>query len=127
MIDRDARKMLSKNLKALVEGTITTDQFFRSMPLSGEDRATKAIWGYGDALYSDITEYTLKGRYAVDNETKDLVQRCILFLETDLEYMWPDQPESFGINVVLMGFALGVIGVILNIIAQTLNFFFYLF
>lgn len=116
MIDKNSRKLLAKNLKDLVEGTITTDQFCFSKPKSENDRAVDSIWAFGDSLYSDATEYTLQGKYAVRGISCDLAQRCILFLETDLEYMWPDQPKSavgymipvcflWIINIILINFS----------------------
>jgi hypothetical protein len=96
MIDRDARNALAEKLTALVEGVITNDQFLQSRPETGRDRAVDEIWRFGDSLYSDIAPYRLVGRNAISDDVRDVVQRCILFLQSDLEYMWPVYPDNIG-------------------------------
>lgn len=96
MIDRDSRNTLAENLAALAEGTITNDQFLQSRPETGHDRAVDEIWRFGDSLYSDIAPYRLVGRNALSDDVRNVVQRCILFLQSDLEYEWPDFPYNIG-------------------------------
>src|SRR5271163_1161583 len=38
---------------------------------------------------STTSEHTLTGKHALTNEGRAIVERCLLFLKSDLEFQWP--------------------------------------
>lgn len=92
MIDRAARDQLSSNLRRLIAGAITNDQFEDSTPASDRDAAILAITDMSWLLYSDMKEHPLTGRHGIDPNSSREVLRWILFLDSDFEYRWPRIP-----------------------------------
>jgi hypothetical protein len=90
-IDRHSRNQLAEAIRALASGLITNDEFERKrMPHSRIDPAINEIFSSGAwFLYSDMKEYRLKGQEKLDDQTKRVVARWVLFLKTDLPYQWP--------------------------------------
>jgi len=100
-------------LKKLVEGKITNDEFFSLELGSHEDRAAFEIWKFGTTLCHDLYPTRLKGTHALSEGLKQTVRRCILFLDTDLEFEWP--PISTGSIcywLFLFGAVLEALGVV---------------
>lgn len=89
MIDRAARDQLSRNLKLLVSGNITNDQFERGAPTREEDAAIMAFTDMAWLLYSDMKEHRLVGWHSIQPSNRREVLRWILFLDGNLEYCWP--------------------------------------
>jgi hypothetical protein len=89
MIDRAARDQLSGNLRHLIAGGITNDQFERGTPVNDGDPAIWAITDMSWLLYSDMKEHRLVGRHSLAPVWKREVLRWILFLDGDFEYRWP--------------------------------------
>ena len=78
-------------MRALVAGLITNDEFEdKRLPHSKEDPAISEVFSKGVwLLYSDLEKYRLSGVHRLDEKTKYVVARWILFLKTDLPYEWP--------------------------------------
>lgn len=89
MIDRAARDQLSRNLRLLISGKISNDEFEESVPATGEDAAIKAFTDMAWLLYSDTREHRLVGRHSIHPAERREVLRWILFLDSDSEYRWP--------------------------------------
>ena len=87
MIDRPARNQLSRNIRLLVSGKISSDQFEDSIPETS-DAAIMAFAGMTWLLYSDVSGHRLVGRYA-ESRTRREVLRWVLFLDSDFHYSWP--------------------------------------
>jgi hypothetical protein len=95
MIDRVARDRLAEDLRHLVAGQITNDQFEnRRAPSS--DAAVREIQLAAWKLYDDLREHKLTGRDAPSPDDKHLTAKCMLFLKTDLEYEWPEEAGLSG-------------------------------
>ncbi len=68
---------------------ISNDEFENSIPES-EDKAIKEVFLNGGCLlYSDMKDYKLKGKDALDKVVKKEVARWVLFLKSNYEYSWP--------------------------------------
>lgn len=110
MLDAELRKSLSQEVRRLVTGRMTNDDFddvyYRSY-ISAGDRAISEIALSCYCLYnSDLMfPYRLRGSYAVDEGTRVAVARSVLFLRSGLEYEWPSFPDSPTLRV-LAGFAM---------------------
>lgn len=91
MVDRAARDRLANDLWRLVNGEMTNDQFMDSDPDKSLDAGVLAIWEFSDSLYHDMYPYRLKGAHAVELECRDVAERAVLFLHSELEYEWPKE------------------------------------
>lgn len=100
MIDRDVRHELSQDLRRLVTGRMTNDEFdeaFCERYAQSADVAIREISRFGAGLYSSnaLLPYRLRGPHAVDSRTRRKCAYAVLFLQTNLEYAYPETPESF--------------------------------
>jgi hypothetical protein len=124
VIDRETRASLAIDLRRLVTGRMTNDDFddcyFETYEAS-KDRAVHAISSFGYGLYSSGVEtYRLRRWYAVDAETKARAARCLLFLRRENEYEWPPWPDNrqwsgFQMAALYLGMAAGVVIVLLGV------------
>ena len=110
MIDREARKLLAHDVRRLVTGRMTNDSFddvYYDRYESSGDRAVSEISSFCYSLYSSdvLFPFRLRGRHAVDNETRSTAARSVLFLRSGYEYEWPPRPDSPGLRM-LAGVAL---------------------
>ncbi len=118
MVDREKRAHLGQALTQLVEGTITNNEF-NDLDQSWEcaDRAVRTIGEYFVELCTDEREYRLTGAAALDPGNAAMADRCCLFLQTDLEYEWPEAPST-AVQAVVGGAAIFLVlplGVVLLI------------
>lgn len=106
MIDRPARDAAATALRRFMEGAISNREFARLYPARSEDPAIRAIDVHIWFCYSDLTEYALSGKHALSDDSRVLFERCISFLETDLEYRWPRTEFKLRYGILrLLGFA----------------------
>ena len=112
MVDRAARNKLAEAIRALASGLITNDEFEdKRLPHSKEDTAISEVFSKGAwLLYSDLEEYSLSGFHQLDEKTKSVVARWVLFLRTDLPYEWPVSNIGQGLlrfiaNILTLGAA----------------------
>jgi hypothetical protein len=89
MIDRAARDQLSRNLKLLISGRISNDGFEDAIPET-KDLAIAACADMASLLYSDMKAHRLAGHHSIGPADRREVLRWILFLDSDLEYLWPE-------------------------------------
>jgi len=92
VVDAVARSRLRESLALLIDGQLTTDEFttvYWEMEHS-PDMGVAEIGLFGWGLYNDGDwPFRLKGDNAVDAATRSIAERCLQFLETDLEFCWP--------------------------------------
>ena len=89
MVDRKSRDILAENIRHLLAGLITNDEYEDSVSsVNKKDLVVKellvAIW----TLYSDEHEHKLNIEKFSKEDNKTFA-RFILFLKTDQEYKWP--------------------------------------
>lgn len=89
MVDRTARDIAGDAIQDFVRGSISNREYERRFPTTKDDPALRAIYTSLWFCYSDVSEHTLTGKHALNNEGHAHVDRCILFLRTDLEFQWP--------------------------------------
>lgn len=90
MVDRAARDKLADDLTALIDGRMKTGKFTALGLEDASDHALVEAWRFGWALYSDdVGPSRLSGRHAVKAADREIAERCVLFLKTDLAYAWP--------------------------------------
>ena len=92
MIDTDSRRNAAELIERFRDGEISNFEFADSWPrYDGRDRALKAVETMLWRSYSDLDEHTLAEEgHELTSEVRDIFDRCILFLRSDLEYQWPE-------------------------------------
>ena len=84
-MDRASRLKAANLIQDFRQGKITNDEFIHAFPRS-DDKAIQAINSMLWFCYSDLREHRLTGKHALTVEREMLVDRCILFLNSDFEY-----------------------------------------
>lgn len=123
MVDNKLRHRLSQDLRRLITGRMSNDDFddqYYDAYCISKDLAVREISRFGWSLYSsDLPmSYRLRGKYAVNDESRATAARAVLFLQTDLEYSYPETNETAGdaligcawFNGSLVGIAFLIIG-----------------
>jgi hypothetical protein len=96
MVDRRARDILSEQLRHLVSGQITNDEFLYRTPTRTQDAGFWAVEDQAYLCYSDLYTHKLTESHALTKSGRQSISRSILFLHSDLEYQWPKHPcEGF--------------------------------
>jgi hypothetical protein len=90
MINREKRDLARCLIEKFLACQITNDDFVNAYPCrEKKDRVIVAIydrlWGFWD----DRHTHALTGKHDLDPEARKLFERCIAFLNSDLEYEWP--------------------------------------
>lgn len=89
MVNADKREIAAQVLQRFLDGSITNDEFEDEFPRDQRDPVLVTIrhcvWGH----YSDLSRHKLTGKYAPTPEAKALLERCLLFLKSNLEFEWP--------------------------------------
>jgi hypothetical protein len=89
MIDRSARDILIANLSDFMNGEITNDEFVNRLHRTKDPAIHEIHISFVWFLYDDLHKHKMTGRYAPNDKCQRIVERCILFLKTNLEYEWP--------------------------------------
>jgi len=100
MVDTKARTIFSRALARFAKGAITNFEYEREFesqfPADTNDLAILRIRDKIACLYSDLNEHKLDGDRSPVAEVRAVIDRCILFLHTDLEYEWPERKTLVG-------------------------------
>ena len=121
-MDIELRRRLSQDLRRLVTGRISNDEFDEIHQRCSEsnEEAVRSIAEFGYGLYSSelLLPYRLTGFHAVGPATRRTAARCVLFLRSELSYEWPALPERWFLGLLLgMSVMVGIpTGLILSII-----------
>ncbi len=105
MVDPDLRQSLSQDVRRLVTGRMTNDDFddvYYERYDSSDDRAVREISEFCYCLYSSdlLFPLRLRGRHSLDADTKCTCTRAILFLRSCREYEWPPFPDNIGLRML---------------------------
>jgi hypothetical protein len=89
VINREKRAIAKQMVESFAAGTITSDEMDNDFPRDKNDPALGGIWERLWFLWDDFHDHTLTGKYAPSLVERAMMERCIAFLESDLEYEWP--------------------------------------
>ncbi len=89
MVDRAKRDAARDILRNFIDCKITNDEFHAQFLGSEHDLALRAIRSTVWMLYSDLHRHKLTGRHEPNAKTRAMLERCVLFLDSDLEFEWP--------------------------------------
>jgi hypothetical protein len=88
LVDRRNRDAGAGVLRDFIDGKITNDEFMSKFPKSA-DPSLQAIYYFAWGQFSDLRVHKLTGRDAPQPERLAFLERCYLFLTSDLEFEWP--------------------------------------
>lgn len=89
MVDRTKRNEGLRVLRDLLEGRITNDEFVSQFPRGRHDPGLGAILQAAWMQFSDLRVHKLTGRDSPAPGPRAILERCCVFLGTDLEFEWP--------------------------------------
>lgn len=98
MVDRDARDKYSEIVIKFASGQMSNFDFEKKVPLSNDaviDDIFKTLW----CFYDDFKKHHLSGDSALSEEALSHIERWIIFLKSDEEYMWPSNVSCPGFFV----------------------------
>lgn len=109
MVDRKARDELAEQIRHLVAGQISNDEFEDRLPESTDTAIWEIFWNGAWGLYDDLSEHKLCGSQRIEKNDRRDIARWVLFLKTDLEYEWPPfPPKPQLLNMLLSVLTLGI-------------------
>ena len=90
MVNRGKRDLARRLVEKFLAAEITNDDFVNDYPCREKDDGVivaiyERLWGFWD----DRRTHTLTGKHDLNPEARALFERCIAFLNSDLEYEWP--------------------------------------
>jgi hypothetical protein len=103
MVNREKRLLARRLIEGFAGGTVTSREIDADFPRDKVDRALGAIWRELWFLWDDFRTHTLTGKYAPTSEQRALINRCIAFLGSDLEYEWPPS-KGASLRLILLRF-----------------------
>lgn len=86
MVNRKDRAVAEHLIRELVECRITNDEFDEKYPHGSKDLAVRNIWRCVWTFWDDRETHTLQGEHRLSPKQQAFCERCIRFLQTDLEY-----------------------------------------
>ena len=103
MIDRTSRDKLALALRRYTSGKITNYEL-DDLELNYQDTAVNQIHLDSWYLHDDMTEHKAVGQYCVSKENRTIIARCILFLQSDREFLWiKTSPKTVLLNILSFG------------------------
>ena len=105
MVDVELRHRLSQDLRRLVTGRMTNDDFddaYYESYMASNDIAVREISRFGWSLYSSdvLFAYKLWGSHRVSDATRKAAAHAVLFLQTENEYGYPENSDSLGDSMI---------------------------
>lgn len=94
MVNLTARKQAAEVLGQFYHCEINNDQFVDQwFEIKSKDIVLKKVFWLVWGFYDDLHTHKLEGKHALSQTGKDLFERCILFLKSDVEYPWPKKAK----------------------------------
>ena len=89
MVNRQKRAIAKRMVEGFASGTVTSREMDGDFPRDKNDRVLAGIWERLWFLWDDLSNHTLTGEHSPTPEVRAMMDRCIAFLDSDLEYEWP--------------------------------------
>jgi hypothetical protein len=89
VINRQKRDIAKRMVEGFAAGTVTSREMEDDFPWDKDDPALARIWEHLWLLWDDYHNHTLTGKHAPTPEARAMMDRCITFLDSNLEYEWP--------------------------------------
>jgi hypothetical protein len=89
VIDRKSRDILAEQIRHLLAGVTTNFQYMDNVDsLNTKDKAVKVVMNAVWQIYDDLHEHKVDLN-SFSTEDRNMLNRFILFLKSDIEYKWP--------------------------------------
>jgi hypothetical protein len=98
MLDMKNRAIAAELIRQYLDCQLTNDEFDDQYPRS-EDEAVRTFWGILWFSWDDRYTHKLEGKHQLSDMNRAMIERCITFLQTDLEYTGPLAGRSW-VNMV---------------------------
>lgn len=106
MIHRPSRDALALALRKYVSGQITNDDL-DEVEVDWRDRGAVAVKEMAWSLYDDTYVHRVGGDLPRGSEARTAIARWIVFLHSDVEYLWPEysflQVVNWPLNILTLG------------------------
>jgi hypothetical protein len=89
MVNRHKREIAMRMVEGFAAGTVTSRDMDGDFPSDKNDPALAGIWEQLWFFWDDLHNHTLTGKHSPTPEARAMMDRCIAFLHSDLEYEWP--------------------------------------
>jgi len=89
MVNRHKRDIAKRMVEGFAAGTVTSREMDGDFPSDKTDPALAGIWEHLWFFWDDLHNHTLTGKHSPTPEMRAMMDRCIAFLHSDLEYEWP--------------------------------------
>jgi hypothetical protein len=93
MVDKPKRMEAAKLIEDLLSCRITNFEYSDRYPRS-DDPLLFAVYSMLWFAYSDVREHRMDGKHVLSGEGRQVVEHCILFLQTEFEYHGPRKFQS---------------------------------
>lgn len=87
-VDSSSRRVAARLLRDFLAGRISNMELDRGFPERSRDPGLHAVYRRTFGFQDDVQEFHATGRFAVERPTREVLDRCVLFLETGLPYEW---------------------------------------
>ncbi len=84
----EKRRKAAQLLLDFYKGRITNDQMDDAWPRDAEDPALSKLFWFKWGMYSDLREEYIKTELRRNYLTAKAIHRCLVFLNSELEYEW---------------------------------------
>ncbi|MFZ1085523.1 MAG: hypothetical protein WAN35_11195 [Terracidiphilus sp.] len=98
MLDMENRSVAAELIRQYLDCLLTNDEFDDRYPRS-KDEAILTFKGILWFSWDDLYSHKLEGKHQLSDKNRAMFERCITFLQTDLEYTGPLAGRSW-INMV---------------------------
>ena len=85
MVDALKRKRAVGLIRQFVDGQISNDEYDNNYPDDTQDQGLLVVYDRLWIFYSDLRTHRLD-KNSLSSEDREVIKRCIAFLNTDLEY-----------------------------------------
>ncbi len=103
MVETDKRRKAAQLLLDFYKGRITNDQMDDAWPTDADDPALEKVFFAKWGLYSDLREEYIKPKIRKSYSAAKTMHRCLVFLESGLEYEWVDFGLTKGLVPRMLG------------------------
>lgn len=111
MINRKSRSLAARLARGFCDGTLSNDELMDNWPRRSHDLALEEIYKRLWLSFDDLRSHKAVGKKALNQEWRNIYARCIAFLESDEEYLWPKN-KAFpiaGLGYPLIVISLGML------------------
>jgi hypothetical protein len=117
MINREARNVLIGKLSQVLRDESASEDLFIYDIEGLPDRAVSELQTFGNMIVPCDYAFHSARKVAQTQELMEVVQRCILFLQTDLDFEWPAIPVKRSLQWIFISLVICEVALTLALFA----------